>query len=112
MTGRPIRPRRSKPGMTGYWVIEEMDEFDASYFDLGDRSPHVTLTVSGSEVVSGEYAIGLSTGSLDGALREFGGGTIFVFGYAGMDEMYPIDPGTARHAVSRPKAGRRAGGGR
>ena len=72
----------------------------------------MTLSLSDGTAIRGEYAIGLSQGSLDSALREFGGGTIFVFGYAGMDEMDPIDPGTARHAVSRPKAGRRAGGGR
>ena len=82
--------------MTGHWAIVAMDEFDESYFDLADQPPHLTITVSGPDVVRGEYAIGLSTGSLDGAVREFGGETIFVFGFAGMDEMDPVDSGTAR----------------
>lgn len=68
-----------------------MDDFDESYFDLGDHPPHLTITVSDRDTIRGEYAIGLATGSLDGALREFGGETVFVFGYAGMDEMDPVE---------------------
>ena len=68
-----------------------MDEFDESYFDLGEDAPYLTITQSGTEDMRGEYAIGLSTGSLDGAQRTFGCETIFIFGYAGMDEMDPVD---------------------
>jgi hypothetical protein len=68
-----------------------MDEFDENYGDLGEDEPYLTITRSGAEDVRGEYAIGLSTGSLDGALRTFGDETICIFGYAGMDEMDPVD---------------------
>ena len=68
-----------------------MDEFDEEYFDLGEEKPYLTITQSGTDTVRGEYAVGLSTGSLEGALREFGLETIFIFGYAGMDETDPVD---------------------
>ena len=68
-----------------------MDEFDEEYFDLGEEKPHLTITRSGTDDVSGEYAIGLSTGSVDGALRQFGDVMIFIFSYTGMDEMDPVE---------------------
>ncbi len=37
----------------------------------------------------GEYAIGLSSGSIEGDLREFGGEPVVIFGYNGVDEMDP-----------------------
>jgi hypothetical protein len=77
--------------MTGHWAIVQMDEFDDDYFDLGEEKPYLTITNSGTEDVRGEYAIGLSNGSLEGALRQFGGETLFIFGYAGMDEMDPAE---------------------
>lgn len=91
MNGLHKRPKRSATTMTGHWDITEMDEFDEDYFDLGEEKPYLSLTSSGTEDVRGEYAIGLSTGSLDGALRQFGDETIYIFGYAGMDEMDPVD---------------------
>lgn len=30
--------------MTGHWAIVRMDDFDESYFGLGDQPPHVTIT--------------------------------------------------------------------
>ena len=85
------QPKRAPTTLGGRWDIVQMDEFDENYFDLGDEQPHVTITRAGTEDVRGEYAIGLSTGSLDGALRTFGDETICIFGYAGMDEMDPVD---------------------
>ncbi len=83
--------KRATTTLSGHWAIVHMDEFDENYFDLGEDEPYLTITPSGTEDVRGEYAIGLSTGSLDGALRKFGDETIFIFGYAGMDEMDPVD---------------------
>ena len=70
MNGPHKRPKRSTTTMTGRWDIIDMDELDYDYFDLGDQPPYQTITPSGTENVRGEYAIGLSTGSLDGALRD------------------------------------------
>jgi hypothetical protein len=91
MTSPHKPPKRTPTTLSGHWDIVHMDEFDENYFDLGEEQPHLTITRSGTEDLRGEYAIGLSTGSLDGALRTFGAETIFIFGYAGMDEMDPVD---------------------
>ena len=91
MSKPPTRPKRTPTTLSGHWAIVHMDEFDESYFELGEDAPYLTITQSGTEDLRGEYAIGLSTGSLDGALRMFGDETIFIFGYAGMDEMDPVD---------------------
>jgi hypothetical protein len=85
------QPKRTHTTLSGHWDIVHMDEFDENYFDLGEEQPYLTITREGTEDVRGEYAIGLSTGSLDGALRTFGDETLFIFGYAGMDEMDPVD---------------------
>ena len=91
MNGPHKSPKRSATTMTGHWDITEMDEFDEEYFDLGEEKPYLSLTSSGTEDVRGEYAIGLSNGSLEGALRQFGDETLFLFCYAGMDEMDPVE---------------------
>lgn len=86
--------KQSKPprtALTGRWDIVQMEEFDEDYFDLGEEKPYMTLTSSGTDDVRGEYAIGLSNGSLEGALRKFGDETLFIFSYAGMDEMDPVE---------------------
>lgn len=85
------QPKRAPMTLSGRWDIVQMDELDEDYFDLGEEPPYLTITRAGAEDVRGEYAIGLSTGSLDGALRTFGEESIFIFGYAGMDEMDPVD---------------------
>jgi hypothetical protein len=41
----------------------------------------------------GQYQIGLSAGSLQGELHEFGGEQVLIFGYEGMDEMAPASGG-------------------
>ena len=43
----------------------------------------------GQTGVSGTFAIGLSSGSIEGDLREFGGEPIVIFGFEGTDEMEP-----------------------
>ena len=47
----------------------------------------------GSTGLWGEYEIGLSSGAIDGDLREFGGEPVVVFGYDGVDEMDPSSGG-------------------
>ncbi len=91
MSGPQKRPKLSATTMTGHWDITEMDEFDEDYFDLGEEKPYLTITCSGTDDVRGEYAIGLSNGSLEGALRQFGNEALFIFSYAGMDESDPVD---------------------
>lgn len=101
MSGLPKQSRYLATNMTGHWAIVAMGVLDEQYFDLGDQPPYLTITASGADVVRGEYAIGFSTGSLDGALREFGGETIVIVGYAGMDEMDPNE-GAGRARLTGP----------
>lgn len=78
----------------GHWAIATMDEFDDGYFELGDAPPHLALEKPDKfKAIRGEYVIGLSNGTLEGALREFGGETIVVFGHEGMDEMDFVNGG-------------------
>lgn len=80
--------------LAGHWNITAMDEFDDDYFGLGKQSPHLVLEKPDKfQAIRGEYVIGLSNGALDGALREFGGETLVVFGYEGMDEMDFVNGG-------------------
>ncbi|MCC6187705.1 MAG: hypothetical protein IT318_01615 [Anaerolineales bacterium] len=85
------QPKRAPTTLSGRWDIVQMDELDEDYFDLGEEPPCLTITRAVTEDGRGEYAIGLSTGSLDGALRTFGNETVFIFASAGMDEMDPVD---------------------
>lgn len=91
MTSPRQPPKRTKTTLSGHWDIVHMDEFDENYFDLGEEQPYLKITQAGTEDTRGEYAIGLSTGSLDGGLRAFGDECIFIFAYTGMDEMDPVD---------------------
>ena len=77
--------------MTGRWDIVEMDEFDEDYFDLGEEKPYLTITQFGD----GRRARRVRNRTFNGQPRwrtaPFGDETIFIFGYAGMDEMDPVD---------------------
>lgn len=80
--------------LAGHWAIISMDEFDDDYFDMGNERPHLVLEKPDKfQNIRGEYVIGLSNGEIDGALREFGGETLVIFGYDGMDEMDPDSGG-------------------
>lgn len=80
--------------LAGRWAIISMDEFDDDYFDMGNERPHLVLEKPDKfQNIRGEYVIGLSNGAMDGALREFGGETLIIFGYEGMDEMDPVSGG-------------------
>ena len=72
----------------GVWKITGMSEMGSEYWEDGESEPAMTIR-SGSSLagVSGEYDIGLSSGSIDGDLREFGGEQVVIFGFEGMDEM-------------------------
>ena len=60
------------------------------YLEEGESEPVITLEVPPLAGVSGEFAIDLYSGSINGDLRDFGGEQIVVFGYEGMDEMDPV----------------------
>ncbi len=67
------------------------------YWEDEPEEPTIRLEVSwGGDGLQGEYTIGLSSGGIDGDRREFGGETVVVFGYEGMDEMDPTSAGLAR----------------
>ena len=73
--------------IAGDWQIVEMAEFDERYFRMAEKRPFVKIESKHGTDLRGEYAFGLSNGYFDGALREFGGEQVFVFGYEGSDEM-------------------------
>jgi len=78
----------------GVWVITGMAEMGDEYWDDEPEEPIIRLGVSRyGQGLHGEYVIGLSSGSIDGDLREFGGETVVVFGYDGVDEMDPASGG-------------------
>jgi hypothetical protein len=78
----------------GVWVITDMGDTGEEYWADEPGEPHLRLEVPrGSTGLWGEYEIGLSSGSIEGELREFGGEPVVVFGYDGMDEMDPSSGG-------------------
>ncbi|MBI5712272.1 MAG: hypothetical protein HZC38_02425 [Chloroflexi bacterium] len=71
----------------GEWRIAELLDMMDDYVELGQRKPHIRISVSADGNVSGEYECGLSSGTIDGGVREFGSETVIVFGFEGFDEM-------------------------
>jgi hypothetical protein len=77
----------------GLWHFTEMPDLDEAYLKAGLGPPSMQLHAPASKRLWGQYQIGLSAGSLQGNLREFGGEPVVIFGYAGMDEMEPVSGG-------------------
>ncbi|MCC7359023.1 MAG: hypothetical protein IT317_06080 [Anaerolineales bacterium] len=58
----------------GAWFITAMDDMGEDYWADEPEAPFIRLEVPrGSSGLLGEYVIGLSSGGIDGDLREFGG---------------------------------------
>jgi len=75
---------------TGTWFITAMDDMGEDDWADEPAAPFIRLAAPrGSSGLRGEYAIGLSSGSIEGDLREFGGEAVVIFGYDGVDEMDP-----------------------
>jgi len=88
-----VRGARLKD-FAGAWVITGMEEMGDDYWDGEPEESVIRLAVSrGEHGLWGEYVIGLSSGGIDGDLRQFGGETVVVFGYDGVDEMDPASGG-------------------
>lgn len=87
--------RRAKLNdFTGIWFITGMEDLGDDYWEDEPEAPFIRLEVPrGGSGLWGEYEIGLSSGSIDGDLREFGGETVVIFGYDGVDEMDPTNGG-------------------
>jgi len=77
----------------GLWHITEMPDTDEAYMKAGLGPPSMQIHAPVSKHLWGQYQIGLSAGSLQGDLREFGGEQVVIFGYMGMDEMDPVSGG-------------------
>lgn len=78
----------------GTWFITAMDDMGEDYWADEPEAPFIRLEVPrGSSGLLGEYVIGLSSGGMDGDLREFGGEPVVIFGYDGVDEMDPSSGG-------------------
>jgi len=76
------------------WVITDMADMGEEYWTDQPGEPHLRLEVPRGEAgLWGEYEIGLSSGGIEGDLREFGGESVVIFGYDGMDEMDPSSGG-------------------
>src|SRR3990172_8328632 len=102
--GEPQMPSTPK-SHPGRWLITSMPDFE-DYLELGTERPVLMLKRSEHGSISGEYSFGLSTGEINGELREFGGEKILLFGYNGSDEMDESHgAGWARLAVIEPNCG-------
>ena len=78
----------------GTWVITDMADMGDEYWADQQGEPYMRLEVPRGEAgLWGEFEIGLSSGSIEGDPREFGGEPVVIFGYDGMDEMDPSSGG-------------------
>ncbi len=77
----------------GLWHFTELPDLDEAYLKAGLGPPSMQLHAPASKHLWGEYQIGLSAGSLQGDLREFGGELVVVFGYSGTDEIDQVSGG-------------------
>ncbi len=76
---------------TGTWDVVSSPDFDDDYLHM-EVSPYVRLRQEG-DCVTGEYHLGLQTGSVDGRMED---DNRIVFSFEGMDEMDPVNgAGTA-----------------
>ena len=91
----------SPKNFVGRWKISAMSEFDDSYSEEGESDPILTLGQNQRADFYGEYNVGLSTGNIDGAVREFGGESVLIFGFEGTDEMDPVSGGGWARLISR-----------
>jgi hypothetical protein len=71
--------------LTGTWHVVSSPDFDDDYLSM-ETTPYVRLRQDGAEV-SGEFHIGLITGSLSGRLD----GNRILLSFEGMDEMEPVN---------------------
>jgi hypothetical protein len=97
--------RRAKPrDFAGTWFITSMEEMGDDYWAAEDEEAVIRLQVSRyGNGLNGEYVIGLSSGGIDGDLREFGGETVVIFGYDGVDEMDPTSGGGWLQLLDAPR---------
>jgi hypothetical protein len=90
---RAVRRAKLKD-FAGVWFITGMEEMVDDYWEDEPEVPFIRLEAPrGGSGLWGEYEIGLSSGGIDGDLREVGGETVVVFGYDGVDEMDPSSGG-------------------
>lgn len=87
--------RQWRPGdFAGEWRITSLPEMGNAYAALGQPEPALSIQyLPGQTGFSGKFDIGLSSGSVAGDLREFGGESIVIFGFEGMDELEPVHGG-------------------
>jgi hypothetical protein len=80
-----------------------MEEMGNDYWDSEAEGAVIRLQISrAGNGLWGEYVIGLSSGGIDGDLREFGGEMVVIFGYDGVDEMDPTSAGGIHGDLSDP----------
>lgn len=79
--------RKLTRDFAGNWRIVELADMQGEYLEETDGKPYFRLSNSGEGGIIGEYQCGLSSGSLTGAVRVFGGERIVIFGHEGLDEM-------------------------
>ncbi|MCC7165700.1 MAG: hypothetical protein IT331_24595 [Anaerolineae bacterium] len=77
---------RSKD-FAGQWRIIGFSELDEDYFTESDEPPFIQLRLFQQGRINGRYHFGLSHGTLEGEIREFGGERVLLLRYEGSDEM-------------------------
>jgi hypothetical protein len=70
--------------LTGTWIVVSSPDLDDDYLHL-ETTPYVSLEQKGRKL-TGEFQIGLITGSLDGRWEE----NSVLFSFEAMDEMDPV----------------------
>jgi hypothetical protein len=76
----------SPQNFEGFWTITNLPDQEKHYITDSEETPELQIWVQTHEGILGHYQIGFSAGSLSGAIREFGGEPILVFGFAGDEE--------------------------
>lgn len=77
----------------GEWRIVELPDMGDDYLEETDGKPYLRLTASYEDKVQGEYLCGLSSGMINGAVRDFGDEPLVIFGFEAMDEMDSVKGG-------------------
>ena len=78
------------PDFNGEWRIIELPDMMDDYVEMEQHAPYIRLSLTNDGNASGEYQCGLSSGNIDGGVREFGSLPVIIFGFDGLDEMTQV----------------------
>lgn len=87
------KPTVRAQDFAGHWKITELADMDASDFGESDEEAYISFKKPTHGNWDGRYHFGLSDGEISGAVREFGGKALLIFGFDGSDEMDTVSGG-------------------